>query len=68
MDALGRSAVLQRPSGWACASAYKTLSLGVCHPIGRITRPDTDALIEAVFGRTVDKTEEGTWVSEERSA
>lgn len=45
-----------------------TLSVGVCHPSGRITRPDTDEMImEAVFGRTVDRTEEGTWDGSARS-
>jgi hypothetical protein len=47
-----------------------TLSVGVCYPMGMLTRPDTDDVImEAVFGRHVDKAEEGQWdSSSERSA
>lgn len=55
--------------GIAIRLGANTLSLGVCHPLGRITRDDDpDVLMEAVFGRAVDKQEEGTWVSDEKSA
>ena len=46
-----------------------TLRFGICHPLGSVTRPDTDdGIIESVFGRPVDKEREGTWGSAERSA
>lgn len=55
--------------GIAIRLGRNTLRCGVCYPRGKITRPDTDAEIyEAVFGRPVDKTQEGRWDAGERSA
>jgi hypothetical protein len=55
--------------GLAVRIGGNTLMVGVCHPMGRLTRPDTNAeIFEALFGRPVDKSQEGQWGSEERSA
>ncbi len=55
--------------GIAVRLGTNTLRFGVCHPLGSVTRPDTDdAIIESVFGRPVDKEQEGRWDSDERSA
>jgi len=56
--------------GVAFRLGANTLRFGVCHPIGKITRPDSEGeILEAVFGRPVDKTQEGSWPSGvERSA
>ena len=55
--------------GVAIRIGANTLRFGICHPLGSVTRPDTDdGIIESVFGRPVDKEREGTWGSAERSA
>jgi len=56
-------------AGIAIRCGDNTLMFGVCHPIGSLTRPDTDAeIFEALFARPVDKEQEGQWRSEEKSA
>ena len=58
-----------RGTGIALRLGRNTLRIGVCYPLGQLTRPDTDAEIEAaLFSRRIDKTEEGRWDSEDRSA
>jgi hypothetical protein len=55
--------------GIAIRFGTNTLRLGICYPRGSITRPDTDGeILDAVFGRRVDKEQEGQWVGVERSA
>jgi len=56
--------------GIAVRFGANTLRFGVCYPLAPLTRPDTEGeLVQAVFGRDVDKTQEGQWDSgDERSA
>ena len=58
-----------RGEGIGIRLGRNTLSIGVCYPMGRLTRPDTSAeIMQAVFGRPVDQSEEGTWDGSARSA
>jgi hypothetical protein len=55
--------------GIAIRFGVNTLRFGTCTPLGSVTRPDLDdGIIESIFGRPVDKEQEGTWGGVERSA